>query len=208
MRSRLIALAWSVALCAAPAAAHSLKSLETDLFKREQFVQFIDRPAPGFSLLDAEGRSVSLSQFRGKVVVLWFVYAHCPDTCPLHSEKVARIQTAIGRTPMRDLVEFIAVTTDPALDTPEVLNSYSKDHGLDPKNWLFLTSGADRPAATRDLALRYGLKFTPAGDGELMHGVVTHLIDKKGDLRARFFGLEFDDTNLILYLNALTNDDD
>ena len=189
-----------------PALAHSLKELEDNLFQRETYVEFMDRPAPGFSLADAEGQSVSLADFRGKVVVLWFVYTHCPNECPLQSEKLAHIQALVNGTPMRDLVRFMTITTDPARDTPDVLQGYGKLHGLDAANWVFLTSGTDKDAATREIADRYGLKFTSTGEGEQMHGVVTHVIDKSGNLRARFHGLKFADTNLILYVNALTND--
>lgn len=76
------------------------------------------------------------------------------------------------------------------------------------RRWVFPTAGVDKPTATRELAERYGLKLAPEGDGELMHGVVTEIIAEKGRLRARFHGLKFDDTNLILYVNALANDDD
>lgn len=202
-------LALATMLGTVPAAsAHSLKELEDGLFKREPFVQFVEQPAPGFTLQDAAGHRVSLSDFHDKVVVLWFIYTHCPDECPLQSEKLAGIQAQIDQTPMRDAVEFVTVTTDPARDTPEILASYGKAHGLDSSNWIFLSSGVDKPVATRELAERYGLQFTPEGDGELMHGVVTQIIDKKGRLRARFHGMKFDNTNLILYVNALSNDYD
>lgn len=188
------------------AAAHSLEELEGELSARERYLQVVDTPAPDFALLDADGREVRLADFRGKVVVLNFIYASCPDVCPLHSERIAKIQAMVNRTPMRDLVAFITITTDPERDTPAVLKDYGAAHGLDPVNWVFLTSGPDRPAATRELAERYGLKFTPTDDGYLMHGVVTHLIDKSGNLRARYHGLKFDPTNFVVHVNALTND--
>ncbi|MGQ0663962.1 MAG: SCO family protein [Pseudomonadota bacterium] len=192
---------------AAPEAGHSLKNLEALLLKREAFVEVVNRPAPEFTLRDADGRSVRLADFRGKVVVLWFIYASCPDECPLQSEALAAIQELVNKTPMRELVQFIAVTTDPERDLPEILKAYGPAHGLDPVNWVFLTSGADKPMATRELAERgYGLKFTPTDDGLLMHGVVTHLIDKSGNLRARYHGLKFDPTNFILHVNAFTHD--
>ena len=190
-----------------PASAHSLEELEQELLQRETYVEIVERPAPDFTLQDADGRAVGLADFRGKAVVLWFIYASCPDFCPLQSEKIAAIQEMANGTPMRDLVQFIAVTTDPERDTPDVLRRYGPAHGLDPFNWVFLTGGPDRPAATRELAQRYGLKFTPTEDGYQMHGVVTHLIDKSGNLRGRYHGLKFEPVNFILHLNALTNDD-
>ena len=186
--------------------AHSLKELEDQLHAREPYLQVVNMPAPDFALLDTDGRAVGFVDFRGKVVVLNFIYASCPDVCPVHTEFIARIQEMVNSTPMRDLVQFVTITTDPERDTPALLKDYIAAHGLDPANWLFLTSGEDRPAATRELAGRYGLKFTSTGDGYQMHGVVTHLIDKSGVLRARYHGLNPDPTNLVLHVNALTND--
>jgi protein SCO1/2 len=191
---------------ATPAAAHSLAELEAQIMGRERYVEFVDRPAPDFALQDADGRPLGLARLRGKVVVLHFIYASCPDVCPLLSEKIAGLQQQVNETPMRDLVEFVAITTDPAHDTPEVMRAYGEQHGLDPANWRFLTSGADRPDATRELAKSYGLEFTPMPDGMQMHGLVTHVIDKSGRLRARLHGLKYEDVNAILYINALTND--
>lgn len=188
------------------AGAHSPEELEKALSERERFVEFRNEPAPDFALQDADGRATALRDFRGKVVVLNFIFASCTDVCPLQSELIASIQKDINQTPMRELVQFVTVTTDPERDTPEVLKPYGGTHGLDPVNWVFLTSGAGRPDETRSIAMRYGLRFTPTPDGQFMHGVVTHLIDKEGLLRARYHGLKFDRTNLIVHVNALVND--
>jgi protein SCO1 len=189
------------------AVAHSLDELEAQLRDREQYLQPVDQEAPAFALEDADGRAVSLDDLRGKVVVLHFVYTSCPDVCPLHAERIAEIQAMINQTPMRELVQFVTITTDPANDTPEVLRKYGPAHGLDAVNWLFLTSGPSRPEdATRNLAERFGHKFTRAEDGYQIHGVVTHVIDRDGRWQANFHGLKFDPINLVLYINALVND--
>ena len=189
-----------------PAEAHSLKDLEDRLLDRERYVQVVDRPAPEFTLRDSDGRVVRLADFRGKVVVLNFIYTSCPDVCPLHSEAIASIQEAVNGTPMKDVLQFISITTDPERDTPAVMKSYGPAHGLDSANWVVLTSGSDNSSATRKLAERYGLKFTLGKEGYQLHGVVTHLIDKSGNLRARYHGLKFNRTNMIVHINALTND--
>ena len=176
------------------------------LSDREFYLQVVNQPAPEFTLQDASGRVVSLRDYRGKVVLLYFIYTNCPDECPLQSEKLAAIQKAVNATPMRSMVQFIAITTDPVRDSPAVLGAYGAIHGLDPSNWLFLTSGSGQPAATRMLAEQYGLKFTSSEGSVQTHGIVTHVIDKSGNLRARYHGLKFHDTNLILHINALTND--
>ena len=201
----LAALALSSGVVAA--VAHDLKYLESELKKREAYFQTINRPAPMFALLDAEGRRVGLDDLRGKVVVLNFIYASCTDVCPLHSELLAEVQSLVNRTPMKDLVQFISVTTDPEKDTPEVLRAYGAIHGLDPANWAFLTRDpAQSEDITRRLAEAYGHKFMPTDGGQQVHGVVTHVIDREGQWRGNFHGLGFQPTNLVLYLNALVND--
>uniref|UniRef100_UPI0013D81A57 SCO family protein n=2 Tax=Pseudomonadota TaxID=1224 RepID=UPI0013D81A57 len=76
-------------------------------------------------------------------VVLHFIYTSCPDVCPLHAEKIAEIQKMVNSTPMKDQVVFTSITTDPSKDTPDVLKAYGPAHGLDPVNWLFLTTTQD-----------------------------------------------------------------
>ncbi len=195
------------AVSASRAMGHTLEELEQVLGKQEFYLELTNRQPPKFTLEDADGRSVSLDDFRGKVVVLDFIYASCREACPVQSDLVASIQEAVNATPMRDTVQFISITTDPERDTPDVLKSYGTVHGLDPANWVFLTSGPDRPTATRELGERYGLKFTRTEDGDFIHALVTHVIDKNGILRGRFHGLKFDPTNVILYVNALVNED-
>lgn len=188
------------------AQAHSLDDVEQELWDREKYFQPIDEAAPAFALEDAEGRAFSLEDFRDDVVVLHFVYASCTDVCPLHTDLIARIQEMVNRTPMREQVRFVTVTTDPERDTPEVLREYAARHDLDPTNWVFLTSGSGQPEdATRQLAERFGHTFTKGDDGYQVHGVVTHVIDREGRWRANFHGLEFESTNLVLYVNALVH---
>lgn len=110
-----------VVLVSLPAAAHSLKDLESRLVERERYLEVTDRPAPGFELQDPDGRMVRLADFLGKVVVLYFIYTNCPDVCPLHAERIAEIQEMVNQTPMRDLVQFVTITSDPKRDTPEVI---------------------------------------------------------------------------------------
>jgi protein SCO1 len=198
------------AALAAPAFAHHPgHDLDQAMGSKEQFFQVVDQPAPGFTLEDGDGREVSLADFRGKVLVLHFIYAACPDICPLHAERIAEIQEMVNRTPMQGMVQFISITTDPESDTPEVLKAYGPARGLDPLNWTFPTTTPGQPEdATRRLAQAFGHSFTRIAGGYQMHGVVTHVIDRAGRRRANFHGLRFEPVNLVLYLNGLTNEPD
>lgn len=191
----------------ATVSAHSLEDVQEDLFDKEKYFQIKDGPAPDFALEDADGNPVRLQDFEGKVVVLHFIYAGCPDVCPLHAERIGEIQRMVNETPMKDRVQFITITTDPERDTPDVLKAYGPVHGLDSTtNWMFLTSGPDRPEdTTRKLAEEFGHGFTVTDDGLQIHSVVTHIIDQNGKWVANFHGLGFEPTNLVLFINGLTN---
>lgn len=202
----ILAFATAAAL-ASTARAHSLEELQAKLLEDEKYFQLVDKPAPEFTLQDANGKVFRLADFRGKVVVLHFIYASCPDVCPLHADRIAEIQKMVDRTPMKRMVQFISISTDPEHDTPEILRGYGPAHGLDDANWMFLTTLPDQPTdLTRKLVEAYGHKFARAENGELAHGVITHVIDKEGRWRANFHGLDFASVNLVQFVNALTND--
>lgn len=188
------------------ARAHSLDEVDAMLQDDEKYFQQIDKPTPDFTLRAADGRVVRPADLIGKVVVLHFIYTSCPDVCPLHAEKIAEIQKMVNGTPMKDQVTFVSVTTDPKKDAVDVLEGYGSAHGLDPVNWLFLTTTPDQPEdTTRKLAEAFGHKFTLTDDGYQMHGIVTHVIDKEGRWRANFHGMKFEPINLVTFVNALTN---
>lgn len=206
LRSFALAVVLSAAI-APMASPHSLKDLETMLGDREKYFQPIAKETPRFSLQDAEGRSFTLADFQGKVVVLHFIYAGCPDVCPLHADRIAEIQSMVNRTPMKEPVQFVTITTDPKGDSPDVLRAYGDLHGLDRVNWVFLTTTPGQPEdATRKLAEQFGHKFLKQEGGYQLHGIVTHVIDNEARWRANFHGLKFEPANLVVFINALVND--
>jgi protein SCO1/2 len=119
---------------------------------------------------------------------------------------IADIQKKINITPMKDRVQFLSITTDPAKDTPDVLKAYGPAHGLDPSSSMFLTTRSGAPEdTTRKLAEKYNLRFEPVENGQQMHGIVTHVIDRGGRFAAKFHGLRFDPLNWFTTSTALTN---
>ena len=209
MRVRHILVAATVlVLGGSPATAHHVAEVAADLYKRDMFFQPMDQAAPEFTLVTADGKPVRLSDFRGKVVALDFIYARCKNVCPVQSELLASIQTEMNRTPMKGLVAFVSVATDTedAKQTAAIMRGYGAKHGFDPANWVLLYRGTGPPDIGIKTAAQYGLRFEIANDGDQVHGIVTHIIDQNGRLRARFHGLKFDPTDLILFVNALTNE--
>jgi len=193
-------------LLPALAGAHSVDELNEKLLTSEKFFQPIDKPAPDFALLNQDGDPVTLADFEGKVVVLYFTYLSCPDTCPLQADFIGDLQQTINDTPMRDVVEFVTITTDPLNDTFARMQAFGPERGLDPQNWSFLTSGPDRPETTRDLVEQFGHSYQVVDDGYQVHGTVTHVIDKHGQWRGNFYGLDAKTTNMVMFINALVNE--
>jgi protein SCO1/2 len=73
-------------------------------------------------LTDHTGQARSLADFKGKVVVVFFGYTHCPDVCPVTMSELATVANQLGKDAER--LQVLFVTVDPARDTPEVLAKY------------------------------------------------------------------------------------
>jgi protein SCO1/2 len=76
----------------------------------------------GFELTDFNGKPRTLADFRGKVVLLFFGYTHCPDMCPTTLAKLGEAMRLLGADANR--VQGLFVTVDPKRDTPQVLAQY------------------------------------------------------------------------------------
>ena len=108
-----------------------------------------------FVLYDQNGRVVDSARFRGKQVMLNFIYSRCPvaNMCPLSTAKMMATQKLARESGVAD-IEFVSITLDPAYDTPGVLRDYADDRGIDTGNFSFLTGPE---AAIRDLLTQFGV---------------------------------------------------
>jgi cytochrome c biogenesis protein CcmG/thiol:disulfide interchange protein DsbE len=93
------------------------------------------RPLPSTTLIDAEGRPFTLSQLRGKVVVLASFLTSCQETCPLVDASLLRLRQDLIQKGLAHNVAFVEVTQDPT-DTPRALRAYARHFGLP---WTLLT---------------------------------------------------------------------
>jgi protein SCO1/2 len=133
--------------------------------------------APDFRLVDHSGEPVSLASFRGKTVLLFFGYTHCPDVCPL---TLAKLRSALASLDgdARD-VRILMVTVDPERDTPAVLADYVGRYGPEVSG---LTGSREELAR---VALAYGV-HAEAGHGAehaVVHTPAIFGIDAAGRLR-------------------------
>ncbi|WP_148863309.1 SCO family protein [Marinobacter fonticola] len=202
-RTLLIAV---VTLGSTHAMAHSMADVEASLNEKERYAQFVDRPAPPFDLTDSDGNRLSLADLKGKTVVLNFLYTRCTEACPLHMNLIRQLQTGVEGEGLSDEVTFITIATDreDIVGTRQNMRAYGANFELNPVNWHFLyRAEGEPPGLTSELAKAYGVQFTDTGDGVQVHGVVTHVIDPTGRMRARFHGLKFQPEHLVTYLKAI-----
>lgn len=155
--------------------------------------------APDFRLKDQFGKPISLSQFRGKTVVLTFLYTHCPDVCPLTAEKLHAAQEQLGNNAARVVV--LAVSTDPKGDTPSTAQHFSQEHKLS-TNWHYLLGTHSDLAPVWNA---YSVYAQPAVK-TVTHTSAVYLIDDEGRERI-FFGDDFTVTQLATDLKVLLNED-
>jgi thiol-disulfide isomerase/thioredoxin len=80
-------------------------------------------------LTDHNGQRRSLADFKGKVVVLFFGFTHCPDACPTTMLELAKVAKDLG--PDAERMQVLFVTVDPERDTPELLRQYVPSHVTD-----------------------------------------------------------------------------
>jgi protein SCO1/2 len=155
--------------------------------------------APEFSLTTRDGKRLSLSDLRGKVVAVTCIYASCADTCPILTAKMAGLQARLGPD-FGARAAFVSISVDPEHDTPEVLKRYAEGHGAKMAGWAFLTG---TPAEIREVARRYGIYYKKMPRGDVDHTFLTSLIDQRGTLRVQYLGVRFDPDELLRDLRSL-----
>lgn len=123
------------------------------------------------------GATVSLQDYRGKVLLLTFCYTSCPDTCPLVLTRIRHTLQALGERENQVLTPF--VTFDPDRDTPEQLKTCLQHFH---PQFVGLTGTAD---AIRAVSRQYGVSYLE-NQGIFAHSDYVYLIDRQGRLHARY----------------------
>jgi len=149
---------------------------------------------PGFALYDQTGAVVQSTRFRGKQVMINFIYTRCPvpSMCPAATMNMIETQQLAAEAGVRDL-ELISITLDPEYDTPGVLRAYAEARGIDTANFSFLT-GPER--ALRDLFAQLGVLVKLEGP-LINHTLATLLIDTDGRIIHRADGTQWEPRDFV-----------
>lgn len=135
-----------------------------------------------FALPDAAGKLRSLAEFRGRLVLLYFGYAYCPDVCPTDLAAIGGALRLLGEKAAD--VQPLFVTLDPARDTPQVLREYAP--AFHPSFIALRGSDADTLSVARSYKVFY--EKVPDGKGgyDIDHAAFTFLLDRNGNYIAFF----------------------
>lgn len=134
---------------------------------------------PDFTMTTQEGQALRLSELRGKVVVLTFIFTRCPrpDFCPKIDTKFAELAKKVSTVAEREnQVRLVSVSFDPEHDTPAVLADHAKLRGARPPLWQFAVASHED---LRKVARQLGLSYGPT-ENEIIHTLTTAIIDQEG----------------------------
>lgn len=132
------------------------------------------------SMTDAVGHVRTLADYKGKVVLVYFGYTHCPDVCPTSMAELAQAMALLKGDAKK--VQVIMITVDPARDTPAVVDHYAK--AFDP-SFIGLSGTPEELAKTAKSFKTYYAKEPSKTPGQyaMNHSSMFYIIDQKGEAR-------------------------
>jgi protein SCO1/2 len=162
---------------------------------------------PDFRLVNQDGKQVRLAQYKGRALLLTFIYTRCPvpEYCALMSSNFAEIERELQKDAvLYGKTHMVSVSFDPAYDTPKVLRSYgaAQTGNYDKEtfaHWEFVTGEA---AEIKRLAQFFGLTYIPE-KGEFVHSLQTALIAPDGKLVKLYSGNEWKPASVLSDIRTL-----
>jgi protein SCO1/2 len=139
--------------------------------------------APDFALRDQQARVIRLDEQRGKVVLITFLYTHCPDVCPLTAANLNSALGALG--PRRQDVVVLAISVDPKGDTPAAVRKFVRSHRLRPQ-FHYLTGSTSE---LKRVWQAYNVTSVHRGSADVDHTLYTLVLDRRGQSRVLFDSL-------------------
>lgn len=132
---------------------------------------------PDYRFIAQNGRSIRFSDFHGKVLLLSFIYTHCPDltVCPAISGKFAYLQHHLDPRHF----QLMEMTLDPLVDSPAVLEAYAKQFGADPSIWSLITGESGQVKNVLDSFALDPLEVNP---GRIIHGDTLVIVGSDGKI--------------------------
>ena len=155
---------------------------------------------PGnYAFTDSAGKRVALADFRGRPLVVSFVYTACSQVCPATTKFLGKAVREARAVVGREAFDVVSIGFDIPSDNPMTMRLFAKQNGIDDPRWSFLTPDAGVPRAlARDLGFSY-----EAQDGGYEHLTQVTILDGRGRIYAQLYGESFQLPMLVRPLRAL-----
>jgi len=168
---KMLLLGWLVALCVGTAVAAAPPG--DSLYQ-------LDIP-----LQASDGTTVTLSQMRGKPLLVTLFYSQCSSVCPMITARLQSIESQITARD-RHNVTILMISLDSERDTPQALATFRHEHHIEGSNWIVARADADD---VRALAAVLGIRYRELPDHSFNHSAVIALVDRDGVIKARADGV-------------------
>lgn len=143
-------------------------------------------PIKDFSATTQDNKPFGLKDLKGKIVISDFIFTSCPDICPPMTSNMMKLQKMVKDEGLKN-VEFVSISVDPTVDTPEVLTRYATQFGVDFNNWTFLT-GYSQEFIENYAPKNFKTIVKKVSEGNVMHQPYFYLVDQDGNIKKTYNG--------------------
>jgi len=161
---------------------------------------------PNFTLRNQDNREIHIKNYRGRTLLLTFIYTRCPvpDYCTLMSDNFAQIDRTLSQdAALYEKTHLLSISIDPSYDTPQVLRSYGAAHTERYQNetfahWEFAGGTTDQ---VKKIAEYFGLTYFPEND-QIIHALRTVIINPDGKVAKIYTGNEWKPEEVVAEIKA------
>ena len=161
---------------------------------------------PNFTLSNQDNREIHIQNYRGRTLLLTFIYTRCPvpDYCTLMSDNFAQIDRALSQDAgLYEKTHLLSISIDPSYDTPQVLRSYGAAHTERYQNetfahWEFAGGTTDQ---VKKIAEYFGLTYFPENN-QIIHALRTVIINPDGKVAKIYTGNEWKPEEVVAEIKA------
>ena len=165
---------------------------------------------PNFTLRNQDDREIHIRNYRGKALLLTFIYTRCPvpDYCTLMSDNFAQIDRELGKDPeIYAKTHLLSISIDPEYDTPKVLRSYGAAHTERYQNetfahWEFASGTKEQ---VKEIAQYFGLTYFPEKD-QIIHALRTVIVKPDGKIAKVYSGNEWKPEEVLVEMKKAATD--
>lgn len=160
---------------------------ETDGFRvvtsagaRQLSIERNPLPLPDVRLVDQDGHAFSFSSYKGRPVLVDFIYTHCPTLCGVLGDDFHRVLQIMSGTGAGAPIDLLSISFDPQNDDRQALQLYGDRYGAKAPRWRIARPADERGLA--ELLRNFGVVVIPDGTGGFIHNSGVYLIDRRGRL--------------------------